>query len=734
MNLIYLENNPTQWKLIETWLSSQKEIQFDIETTVTSYWCTKKLVTLQFGDLSGENKALLYYPVLGEEQINFLREYLSSWEVLKLIHAAAFEYVVCRFHNLEVNNVYCTMVAEQVLTGGVETDGFALGDLTWKYCEITLDKTLQTSFNLENPLTPEQIEYAFNDVTWLGKIKDFQDAESIKTGSTQVMWLEMRALLAFSECTYHGISLNKEEWLDNLKYVEPIIKHSEQQLVEHIEADTVLLSRAIQLGFYSVEDRITLNLNSGKQKLQMLQLLLPTCEGSSKVYLKHFIQNNFQTLNTTELTILMDVSSGNYESFTKYLVQNHRDSLIANNFLIPARTLSINWSSPIQTLELFKAIEPKLKSTKRELIEELAHPIFEAYLDFKDSTKLESTYGEAFIAKHVEPDGKVRTTYNSVVSTGRASSKSPNMQQIPAKPGSPEVEAQWEQDHPTKPKGSFYLRYRNAFKPSPGFEIVDSDYTGQELALIAFASGEPTWVNAIESGHDLHSVTAALVYKQKWTKAADPDCKYITHKQKCKCFGHKQMRNSIKSINFGLAYGMSKFKLSRNNKCSVKEAEALIYEYFNTFPGLKAVLNSFGRFGVTHGYTQTLGPFLRKRWFWEWKNFTQSDIDLHASGIEYNGRLGRIERQSKNHPIQGSGADIMKLAMWVVYKWIRDNNLQDFIRILLNVHDQLTTEKDCTLELDWNAQLDALMCKAAAIVIPTGILKAETNTSAMWTK
>lgn len=734
MNLIYLASDPAKWQLILTWFKSQTVIQFDIETTPTSYWCTKQIVTMQFGDYEGENKVLLYYPALGEEELLFLKNYLSSWEVLKLIHAAAFEYIVCRFHDIEVNNVYCTMVAEQVLTGGVETDGFALTDLTWQYCEVTLDKTLQTSFNLQTPLTPEQIDYAFGDVTWLGKIKDKQAIKIKETGSDQVIWLEMRALLAFSECTYHGITLDKEEWLDNLKYVKPIILHSEHQLKVHIEDDIRLLSKAVQLGFYSTSDRAVFNLKSPQQKAMLLKLLVPNCEGSAKTYLKGFIRDNSQNLSTEALTILMDLVAGETTSFSNYLVQNHRDYLITNELLIPAKSLSINWASPLQCLAIFQAIEPKLKSAKRELIEELSHPIFDAYLEYKDATKLESTYGEDFITKHVEPDGKVRTSYNAVVSTGRASSKSPNMQQIPAKPGTVAVEKEWELDHPEKPEGSFYLRYRNAFKPSVGYEITDSDYTGQELALIAFASAEPTWLKAIEAGHDLHSVTAAMVYKKKWDSAAAPNCAYVQSKQKCKCSGHKTMRNSIKSINFGLAYGMSKFKLSRNNKCSVKEAEALINEYFTTFPGLKAVLDSFGRFGVKYGYTQTLGPFLRKRWFWEWHNMSSSDIELHLSGIEYNGRLGRIERQAKNHPIQGSGADIMKLAMWVVYKWIRDNNLQDQIHILLNVHDQLTTEKDKNLQLDWNSKLDELMCKAAAIVIPTGILKAETNTTNVWTK
>jgi DNA polymerase-1 len=178
---------------------------------------------------------------------------------------------------------------------------------------------------------------------------------------------------------------------------------------------------------------------------------------------------------------------------------------------------------------------------------------------------------------------------------------------------------------------------------------------------------------------------------------------------------------------------MSQFKLAATLKCSVKEAEKLIDDYFKQFPQIKRTLAQFGRFGVQNGYTQTLSPFFRKRWFPTWE-FYKSSVDIHLSGVEHNTALGRIERQSKNHPIQGSGADIIKLAMWLTYKYIRDNKLTDKVHILLNVHDQLTTA--CTEDLGewWKDKLDELMCQAAKKVIPSGLLKAETNISTVWTK
>lgn len=178
---------------------------------------------------------------------------------------------------------------------------------------------------------------------------------------------------------------------------------------------------------------------------------------------------------------------------------------------------------------------------------------------------------------------------------------------------------------------------------------------------------------------------------------------------------------------------MSKFKLSSTLRCTVQEAQHIIDRYFNTFPQIKRTLESFGRFGVENGYTMTLAPFFRRRYFTEWGKYRHA-VQMHLTGIEFNSGLGRIERQAKNHPVQGSGGDIIKMAMCYIYDYIHSNNLQDEVHLLLNVHDQLTTA--CVEEKAewWKIQMDKLMCDAARVVIPTGILKADTNISDFWTK
>lgn len=178
---------------------------------------------------------------------------------------------------------------------------------------------------------------------------------------------------------------------------------------------------------------------------------------------------------------------------------------------------------------------------------------------------------------------------------------------------------------------------------------------------------------------------------------------------------------------------MSEFKLAATLRIDVKEAKDLIEEYFRTFPKIKAVLTQLGVFAIKQGYTETLQPFSRKRVFPYWKSVSH-EIEAHLSGIKRSYLLGKIERAGKNTPIQGAAGDMMKLAIWLVYKHIRDNNLQDKVHILLTVHDQLTTAVVEDFAEEWKVTLDALMLKAATYIIPSGILKADTMVSPVWTK
>lgn len=194
------------------------------------------------------------------------------------------------------------------------------------------------------------------------------------------------------------------------------------------------------------------------------------------------------------------------------------------------RKVDIDWSSPKQVLNVFKRINGNIESVSAlELIKyKKEHELIQMFGEYQKLKKKVTSYGIEFL-KLVRKDGRIHTRFNQVLNTGRVSSADPNMQQIPANNA-----------------------YRNCFMPNyPDWVFVSSDYSSQELCFIAEKSKDPVWIAALDAGHDLHSICADLVFKDKWKQAAESDCIYMSEKQKCECPNHKKLRTFVKAINFG---------------------------------------------------------------------------------------------------------------------------------------------------------------------------------------
>ena len=306
--------------------------------------------------------------------------------------------------------------------------------------------------------------------------------------------------------------------------------------------------------------------------------------------------------------------------FEKYKAKKQLDLFLDESEL---KESVINWGSPTQVFKIFKSIVPDLENVngKKLAPHKSKHPVIGEYIKFKEKDKLASAFGDNFDT-FISKDGKVRTTFQQILDTGRVSSSEPNMQQIPAR-----------------------NEYRNCFLAPPGYVFVSSDYSSQELNVIAFGSGDPVFMSALEKGEDLHSVCAELVFQDVWLNAAEEGCAYMKAKEKCDCKLHKKLRNQVKTVNFGLAYGMGPKKLSETIDCDLKEAKELINKYFKAFPKIKVFLDRLGEFGKKHGYIETFPPFRRKRWFTSWTPKMYNDESKFME-------LGSIERASKNTPIR----------------------------------------------------------------------------------
>ena len=361
----------------------------------------------------------------------------------------------------------------------------------------------------------------------------------------------------------------------------------------------------------------------------------------------------------------------------------------------------INWNSPSQVLRLFQHMVPKLEDVNgKNLLKYKSNDIIKKYIQYKEQAKLTNAYGNEFFKYVNTADDKVHTNFSQILDTGRVSSSKPNMQQIPGDNA-----------------------YRNCFVAPEGYVFVSSDYSSQELNVIAYGSQDPVWLKALEEGQDLHSVCAELVYGDQWTNAAEDNCNYLVAKGKCNCPQHKTLRTNVKTVNFGLAYGMGPKKLSETIEVSLSDAKALIKQYFEAFPSIKGFLDKLGAFGIEHGYIRTFKPFKRRRWFDSWYPKMYND-----KGAEF----GSIERASKNTPIQGSSADMTKLALVQIHKYILANDLP--VKIVMTVHDQIDTICRNDVAQAWAVKMTELMETAAKVVIPNGLLKADTNISKTWEK
>ena len=397
--------------------------------------------------------------------------------------------------------------------------------------------------------------------------------------------------------------------------------------------------------------------------------------------------------NYNKIKIELEESVEELDNFIEYdpMFSDFKLKQIQTDMFLPVEELrktDMLWSSPSQVLKLMQCVNPELESVNGKvlLMHKGMHPIVSKYIKYKEQSKLCNAYGLDFY-KYLHKDDKIHTSFQQILNTGRVSSRNPNMQQIPSDNS-----------------------YRNAFVPKNSDDVfVSSDFSSQELCIIAFGSGDPVWLNALEEGKDLHSICAELIFGDKWRDAEGDDKE------------RKRLRTAVKAINFGLAYGMSEFKLSDTLGISVKEAKQMIKKYFTVFPAIKKFLDNLGAFGKENGFIRTFAPYRRIRWFEDW---SQEMEDFAA--------LGSIERASKNTPIQGTGADMTKLALVMVRKSIKQQDLP--VKLIMTVHDQIDTICKKDFAEEWSIMLKGIMEEAALKIITNGLLKSDTNITKQWQK
>jgi DNA polymerase-1 len=260
-------------------------------------------------------------------------------------------------------------------------------------------------------------------------------------------------------------------------------------------------------------------------------------------------------------------------------------------------------------------------------------------MEYRELAKLESTYLEALPAMVNPNTGRLHTSFNqTVAATGRLSSSDPNLQNIP-------IRRELGRD------------IRRGFIPRQGWTLVAADYSQIELRLLAHLSNDPAFVEAFNAGGDIHRQTAAIIF--------DVPVDEVT----------SEMRARAKTINFATIYGQGAHALSRQLKIEHAEAKDFILRYFERFKGIRKYLDSSVDFAREHGYVTTI--FGRRRYIPELR---ERNFNIRAFG----------ERTAANSPIQGSAADLIKIAMIRIDDRLRENNHK--AKMLLQVHDELVFE------------------------------------------
>ncbi|MFW5646563.1 MAG: DNA polymerase I [Acetivibrio ethanolgignens] len=309
-------------------------------------------------------------------------------------------------------------------------------------------------------------------------------------------------------------------------------------------------------------------------------------------------------------------------------------------------------------------------STSAEVLEKLKceDPIINLILEYRQLTKLKSTYADGLAGYIQEDDQRIHGKFNqTVTATGRISSTEPNLQNIPV-------------------RMELGREIRKVFIPKPGYVFLDADYSQIELRVLAHMSGDETLIEAYREAQDIHQMTASLVFHTPYDE--------VTPLQ----------RRNAKAVNFGIVYGISSFGLGQDLNITRKEAEGYIKNYFDTYPGIKSFLDGLVEKGKKDGYVETI--FHRRRPIPELSsnNFMQRSFG---------------ERIAMNSPIQGTAADIIKIAMIRVNEILKERELES--QLILQIHDELLIETKIEEIEEVRKILEDEMHNAAKLLVPMEI-------------
>lgn len=370
--------------------------------------------------------------------------------------------------------------------------------------------------------------------------------------------------------------------------------------------------------------------------------------------------------------------------------------IVYQDLFTPAtKRANINLSSPVQKLEMLRLLVPELPDTNERTIKKnkQKHEIFPLLIQYNKTNKLYTSFCKKMLG-HINPvTGRIHTQFRQLVSTGRFSSGKPNQQQIPS-------------------RSDIGKKMRSAFVSSDGNLFVLGDLSQMELRELAEFSKEPLWKDIIVNNLDIHTELGIISFK-------DYGVTRETIREKSSINPDISWRDLQKTLSYGIPYGMGAWKLADLLEISTEDAEKMINSLLEGIPLVEKFLQTSSEFARSRGYMISAPPYCRRRFWADYKN--KSDLK----------RQGEISREARNHPLQASNADVVKRALVQIYEHINTSGLQDKIKLILAVHDEIITE--CSSELaEWWRPIMQELFESAAVNMKTIPCEAECQVATFW--
>lgn len=633
------------------YFKDKDEIAFDTETTGLSPQ-DNSILLYQLGDADNQ------FTVNAKDYpLDLFKDLLEDENKTILMHHAAFDLGFLFQHKILPKNIWDTYLAEAVLYKGNKKIRKSLDETVYRYCKITLDKSIRGMIH-KIGITNEVIKYGADDVAHLHSVKRHQYSLLTKKDLLLSMQLENAFVKVLAYTSFCGIYLNKNEWIAKVQEdYDNMIKYKEQ------------------LDDYIIKHK----------------------------YAKYIDQQlSFDFVDTKQMSC------------------------------------TVNWASPLQVAAVFKDIgidivndENKESIDIRNLKFQIdKFDILPIYIKYKKYEKAISTYGMS-VLKTINPSTKrIHTVFNQVMDTGRISSgdkrrdkNSINLQNIPAEE-----------------------RTRQCFQAQGNNVFIDADYSGQEQVIFANFTQEPNLIKFYQDElGDMHSYIASLIYPE----LKDVPLSEIKSK-------HPELRQRAKAAGFAINYGGTGHTIANNLNISEEEGNNIYKKYFEAFPEVDKYFKKVTKDALSKGHILINTLIKSKCYIFQYHEFLQLSKQVSTPGFwanyraakqaggqefeyfkpvvsRYWGFKGEITRMALNYPIQGTGAEMMKMAAILFFKYLVEHDLLFKVYIVNLIHDEILVETPKELALELKPVLQDCMEKAGSYFCKTIPVKANPVISNHWT-